>query len=69
VVAAWFENRVVAWAGLVVGALMMVFGGPLVARSLAIAGGDGIPGYYQVTGEPDCRAGTSRGPTGCSCRA
>lgn len=59
VLEAWFENRVVALAGLIVGATLLVFGGPGLVKSSKIAGGHGIPGYYLVTGEPDCSGVTS----------
>ncbi|GAA3620502.1 hypothetical protein GCM10022267_03320 [Lentzea roselyniae] len=55
----WYKNRLVRWAGTIVGLLLMVFGGPALVRSVKIAGGHGIPGYYQVTGEPDCSGVTS----------
>lgn len=50
----WFQNRVVAWAGIVAGTLLLVFCGPALPKSFKISGGHGNPGTYHVTGELDC---------------
>lgn len=56
---AWFENRVVAWAGIVVGSVLLVVCATGLPKSFKISGGYGTPGTYHVTGGLDCGGITS----------
>jgi hypothetical protein len=55
----WFQNPVVAWAGVVAASALLIFCGLALPRSFKISGGHGTPGTYHVTGEIDCSGITS----------